>query len=87
MKKEKWDAAVDRFKDAAKLLPDYGLPYKLMGEAYEKKKFLPEAAEAYRKYLTFSISDKDADDVRKRISRLQGEIEEQQRKREAATKQ
>jgi len=87
MKREKWDAAIDRFKDAVKLLPDYGLPYKLMGESYEKKKFLQEAAESYQKYLTFDESKKDAEDVRKRISRLQGEIQEQQKKREAATKQ
>jgi len=86
MKKEKWDAAIDRFKDATVLLPDYGLPYKLMGEAYEKKKFLPEAMQAYQKYLSFVISDKDAEDVRKRVSRLQGEIQEQEKRRQAATR-
>jgi tetratricopeptide (TPR) repeat protein len=86
MKKEKYDAAIDRFKEATVLLPDYGLPYKLMGEAYEKKKFLPEALEAYQKYLGFNISQKDADEVRKRVSRLQGEIQDQEKRRAAATK-
>jgi len=85
MKKEKWDAAIDRFKDATTLLPDYAMPYKLMGESYEKKKFLPEAMEAYKKYLTL-IPDKEADEVRKRITRLQSEIADQQKQREAATK-
>ncbi|HMD33079.1 MAG TPA: hypothetical protein VKG84_14285 [Candidatus Acidoferrales bacterium] len=86
MRKEKYDSAIDRFKDATVLLPEYGLPYKLMGEAYEKKKFLPEALKAYQKYLTFIISDKEADDIRKRVSRLQGEIDDQEKRRQAATK-
>ena len=86
MKREKYDAAIDRFKDATVLLPDYGLPYKLMGEAYEKKKFLPEAMQAYQKYLKFNISKPEAEDIGKRISRLQGEIQEQDKRREAATK-
>jgi len=86
MKKGKYDAAIDRFKDATVLLPEYGLPYRLIGEAYEKKKFLPEALQAYQKYLTFNISDKEAEDIRKRVSRLQSEIQEQEKRREAATK-
>ncbi|HTQ85406.1 MAG TPA: hypothetical protein VMI93_04285 [Candidatus Solibacter sp.] len=86
MKKEKYDAAIDRFTEAAKLLPDYGLPYKLMGEAYEKKKFLPEARQAYQKYLKYNISSKDAEDVQKRVARLDGEIQDQEKRRAAATK-
>ncbi len=43
LKKEKYDAAIDRFKQAIELLPKYALPYRLMGEAYEKKRFFPEA--------------------------------------------
>jgi tetratricopeptide (TPR) repeat protein len=86
MKKEKYDAAIDRFKDATVLLPDFSLPYKLMGDAYEKKKFLPEAMKAYQKYLTLGISDKEADEVRKHISHLQEEIQDEQKRREAATK-
>jgi len=86
VKKEKYDAAIDRFKDATVLLPDFALPYKLMGEAYEKKKFLPEALAAYQKFIEVAPNDKDADDVRKRVARLQGEIQEQDRRRAAATK-
>lgn len=86
MKKEKYDAAIDRFTEAAKLRPDYGLPYKLMGEAYEKKKFLPEAMHAYEKYLTFASSAKESDDMQKRIARLKADIQEQDKRRAAATK-
>jgi len=86
MKKEKYDAAIDRFKEATRLLPDYALAYRLMGEAYEKKKFLPEAQAAYKKLLKVAPNDKDAGEVQKRIERLQAEIEEQDRRRAAATK-
>jgi tetratricopeptide (TPR) repeat protein len=87
MKKEKYDAAIDRFQDAAKLLPDYADAYRLMGEAYEKKKFLPEAMAAYQKFIAVAPKDKDADEISKRITRLQGEIQEENRRRAAATKQ
>jgi tetratricopeptide (TPR) repeat protein len=86
MKKEKYDAAIDRFKEATRLMPDYGLPYKLMGEAYEKKKFLPEARQAYQKYLTFLVSSKEAEEIQKRVTRLDAEIQDQEKRRAAATK-
>ncbi|HKM89798.1 MAG TPA: tetratricopeptide repeat protein [Candidatus Acidoferrales bacterium] len=86
MKKEKYDAAIDRFKDAAHLLPDYADAYRLMGEAYEKKKFLPEAMAAYQKFIEVAPKDKDAEDMRKRVARLQSEIQEEDRRRAAATK-
>ena len=86
-KREKYDAAIDRYKEATRLLPEYALPYRLMGEAYEKKKFLPEAQAAYKKFLAVAPNDKDAGEMRKRVERLQGEIADQNRRRAAATKQ
>lgn len=86
MKREKYDAAIDRFVEATKLMPDYAQPYKLIGEAYEKKKFLPEARQAYQKYLTLKISPKDAAEIEKRVERLDGEIQDQERRRAEATK-
>jgi len=86
MKKEKYDAAIDRFQNAAKLLPDYAITYRLMGEAYEKKKFLPEAMAAYQKFIAVAPTDKDAEEMRKRVTRLQGEIQAEDRRRAAATK-
>jgi len=86
MKREKYDAAIDRFQEATKLMPDYALAYRLMGEAYEKKKFLPEARQAYQKFLAIESSSKDADEIKKRVARLDGEIAEQDRQRAAATK-
>jgi len=86
MKKEKYDAAIDRFKDATVLLPDYADAYRLMGEAYEKKKFLPEALAAYQKFIAVAPKHKDAEEMRNRVARLQGEIQESDRRRAAATK-
>jgi tetratricopeptide (TPR) repeat protein len=86
MKKEKYDAAIDRFTEATKLMPEYGLPYKLMGEAYEKKKFLPEARQAYQKYLACNISSKESEEIQKRVARLDAEIQDQERRRAEATK-
>jgi tetratricopeptide (TPR) repeat protein len=85
-KKDKFDAAIDRYKEAAQLLPSYGLPLRLMGEAYEKKHFLPEALQAYEKYLQAAPKADDAEDVRKRVARLRAEIQEDERRRASATK-
>ncbi len=86
MKREKYDAAIDRFAEAAKLMPDYAQPYKLMGEAYEKKKFLQEARQAYQKYLSLNVPAKDAAEIQKRVARLDSEIQDQERRRAEATK-
>jgi tetratricopeptide (TPR) repeat protein len=86
MKKEKYDAAVDRFKHAIELLPKYSLPYRLLGEAYEKKHFYPEALAAYQKYVELFPKAGDAENVRKRITRLQETIRDQEKRREKAAK-
>ena len=85
-KRDKFDAAIDRYKEAAQLLPTYALPNRLMAEAYEKKHFLPEALQAYEKYLQVAPEAGDAGEIRKRADRLRKEIQEDERKREAATK-
>jgi len=85
-KRDKFDAAIDRYKEAAELVPTYALPHKLMGEAYERKHFLPEALSAYEKYLKVAPTAGDAEDVRKRVARLRAQIEEEDRRRASATK-
>ena len=37
LKKGNYDAAIDRFQDAAQRQPKLAKPFLLMGEAYEKK--------------------------------------------------
>ncbi len=80
-KKGKYDAAIDRYKEAIELRPEFGLPYRLVGEAYEKKKFKPEAIEWFEKYIKVVPRALDVDNVRKRIEALRREIEQDKEKR------
>jgi tetratricopeptide (TPR) repeat protein len=80
-KKGKYDAAIDRYKEAIEIRPEFGLPYRLVGEAYEKKKFKPEAIEWYEKYIKVVPRAVDVDNVRKRIEALRHEIEQDKEKR------
>jgi tetratricopeptide (TPR) repeat protein len=86
LKKEKYDAAIERFNEAIALLPKYALPYRLVAEAYEKKKFYPEALSAYQKYLDISPKAADQAEVKKRIARLQEVVRNQEKRREEALK-
>jgi tetratricopeptide (TPR) repeat protein len=45
------DAAIDRFMDATKAQPTYAEPWRLLGEAYEKKSDWAESIKCYQKYL------------------------------------
>jgi tetratricopeptide (TPR) repeat protein len=80
-KKGKYDAAIDRFKEAIEYRPGYGLPYRLIGEAYEKKRFKPEAIEWYEKYLRVQPGVADADKIRKKIETLRREVQREAEKR------
>ena len=75
MKKGNYDAAIERFEDAARSKPNFAQPYRLLGEAYEKKGARAEAVKAYRKYLEILPSAEDAGKVRKRIAQLNRELE------------
>ena len=73
LKKGNYDAAIDRFQDAAQRQPKLAKPYLLMGEAYEKKGDPASAIAAYRKYLALFRTAPDADKVNKRIEKLETE--------------
>jgi tetratricopeptide (TPR) repeat protein len=68
MKKGKIDAAIDRFEEAARYQPALARPWKLLGEAYEKKHDYGKAAESYKKYLEVFPGAADAAQIKKRIS-------------------
>ncbi len=74
MKKGNYDAAIERFEDAARSKPNFAQPYRLLGEAYEKKGEKAEAVKAYQKYLEILPSAEDAGKVRKRIAQLSREL-------------
>jgi tetratricopeptide (TPR) repeat protein len=76
-KKGNYDAAIDRFEEAARLQPGLARPYLKLGETYEKKKDLPMAVASYRKYLELYRSAPDGNSVRKRIEGLEKRIARQ----------
>ena len=75
MKKGNYDAAIDRFEDAARAKPHFALPYRLMADAYEKKGDKAGAVKSYEKYLELLPTAPDAAKIRKRVAQLKHEME------------
>jgi len=71
LKKGNYDAAIDRFIDATRFQPKLAIPWKLLGEAYEKKHDNSDAIESYKKYLELFPNAVDAAKVKKRIALLE----------------
>jgi tetratricopeptide (TPR) repeat protein len=67
------DAAIDRFKDAIQLRPNFAKPRLLLAEAYEKKGDKAEALKYYKEYLQVFPSAPDSKNVRKKIEKLSGQ--------------
>jgi tetratricopeptide (TPR) repeat protein len=70
LKTGKYDAAIDRFEEAARLQPKLAEPWRWMGEAYEKKQDFRKAIDSYEKYLALYPSAPDHAKVKKRITKL-----------------
>jgi cytochrome c-type biogenesis protein CcmH/NrfG len=70
MRKGEYDAAIDRFQEAARLQPGLAKPYLLLGEVYEKKGDAGSAVEAYRTYLKLYRTAPDRARILERIQRL-----------------
>ncbi len=79
MKKGDWDAAIDRFEDATVAKPGYAIPFKLLGEAYEKKGKKKPAVKAYQRYLDLYPHAEDAEKVQKKIDKLHAEIDKEKK--------
>jgi tetratricopeptide (TPR) repeat protein len=80
MKKGDVDAAIDRFEDAAEAKPGYAIPFRFLGEAYEKKNKKKQAVKAYQRYLDLYPHAEDGDKIRKKIEKLHQEIDKQKEK-------
>jgi tetratricopeptide (TPR) repeat protein len=74
------DAAIDRFQDAILAKPGYGLPFRYLGEAQEKKGFRKPAIKSYQRYLELVPKADDADKVKKKIEKLYKETEKDKNK-------
>lgn len=80
MKKHNYDAAIERFQDAAKSKPNFARPYLLLGEAYEKKGAKAEAVGAYENYLKILPQAPEGDKIRKRIATLKHALQKEARR-------
>jgi len=65
------DAAIDRFIEASNYQPSLAAPWKLLGEAYEKKHEYAKAVDSYNKYLQILPHAFDAAKIKKSISDLE----------------
>jgi len=79
MKRGDYDAAIDRFNDAIEAKPGYAIPFRWLGEAEEKKGVKKKAMKAYQRYLDLVPHADDAEKIRKKIEKLQREIDKDNR--------
>jgi tetratricopeptide (TPR) repeat protein len=80
MKRGDVDAAIDRFQDATEAKPGYAIPFRFLGEAYEKKGKKKQAVKAYQRYLDLYPHAEDGDKIRKKIEKLHQEIDKEKEK-------
>ena len=73
------DAAIDRFEDATTAKPGYALPFRLLGEAQEKKGLKRQAIKSYTRYLDLYPKAEDRDKVQKKIDKLYKEVEKEKK--------
>lgn len=81
LKKGSYDAAIDRFLEAANYQPTMAMPWKLLGETYERKHEYSKAVEAYNKYLRILPRAPDAAKIRKNIADLEEKVAQDSPKR------
>src|ERR1700675_3128874 len=59
MRKGDLDAAIDRFQDATEAKPGYAVPFRYLGEIYEKQGKKKPAVKAYQRYVDLYPSAED----------------------------
>jgi len=80
LKTDNYDAAIDRFQEAASLQPGLAEPFRLLGRAYEKKHEPQKAVGAYRKYLNLYPTAPDHQEILKQIDKLNDQMQRQAKK-------
>jgi tetratricopeptide (TPR) repeat protein len=73
------DAAIDRFQDATLAKPGYAVPFRLLGEAQEKKGLKKPAIKSYQRYLDLYPKAEDGEKIRKKIEKLYKEVEKEKK--------
>jgi tetratricopeptide (TPR) repeat protein len=74
MKTGRYDAAIDRFQEAARYEPSLAMPWRLLGETYERQHAYALAVESYKKYLEVFPTAADAAKITKQISVLEEKV-------------
>jgi tetratricopeptide (TPR) repeat protein len=80
LKRGDYEAAIDRFKDATQNQPKFAEPWRLLGEAYEKKKDLPEAIDSYQHYLLLYPHAPNRKKLEDHIAELQNKMQKEPQK-------
>ena len=70
MHKGDYDAAIDRFKDAIRLKPNFAKPRLLLGELYEKRGDKADAIRYYKEFLEILPDGPESKKVRARLEKL-----------------
>jgi tetratricopeptide (TPR) repeat protein len=73
------DAAIDRFEDATLAKPGYAVPFRLLGEAQEKKGMKKKAIKSYQRYLDLYPKAEDKDKIQKKIEKLYKDVEKEKK--------
>jgi tetratricopeptide (TPR) repeat protein len=73
------DAAIDRFEDAILAKPGYALPFRLLGEAQEKRGLKKKAIKSYQRYLDLYPKAEDKDKIQKKIDKLYKDVEKEKK--------
>jgi hypothetical protein len=81
LNKGSYDAAIDRFVEASNYQPTLAAPWKLLGDAYEKKHEYAKAIESYNKYLQILPQAPDAAKIKKQISELAEKVAQESPKK------
>ena len=80
-RKGSYDAAIDRFVEASNYQPGLAMPWRMLGDTYEKKREYAKAVGAYNKYLQISPRASDTAKVRKLVADLEEKIAQESTKK------
>lgn len=75
-----YDAALDRFREAATSYPTYAEPWLLMGQTYEKKGLLADSIKSYTHYLMLYPRAPTRKKLENHIAELQNKLDREKQK-------
>ena len=73
------DAAIERFEDATLAKPGYAVPFRMLGEAQEKRGMKKKAIKSYQRYLDLYPKAEDKDKIQKKIEKLYRDVDKEKK--------